>query len=84
MRALLLLSAAAVVPAAPVTPWVHLGDGTKMPAISLGTCCGSKPKIGVGPWVAAGGIGIDTSECVRPHPRLRRPLGLFAAGPPLW
>jgi len=41
--------------------WKTLGDGTKMPAMSLGTCCGSKPSVGVGPWVAAGGIGIDTS-----------------------
>ena len=53
-RTLLLLSTAVAAAAATsVSQWVHLGDGTKMPALNLGTCCGSKPTIGVGPWVSA-------------------------------
>jgi len=32
-----------------------------MPKISLGTCCGSDPKVGLEPWLAAGGVGIDTA-----------------------
>ena len=31
------------------------------PAISLGTCCGSKPDVGLPLWLEAGGVGIDTS-----------------------
>ena len=31
------------------------------PAISLGTCCGSKPDVGLPVWLEAGGVGIDTS-----------------------
>ena len=32
-----------------------------MPTINLGTCCGSEPKVGITPWLAAGGVGIDTA-----------------------
>jgi hypothetical protein len=32
-----------------------------MPRVSLGTCCGSSPKVGLGPWLTAGGVGIDTA-----------------------
>jgi hypothetical protein len=35
-----------------------------MPKISLGTCCGSDPKVGLTPWLAACGsdvCGIDTA-----------------------
>jgi len=30
--------------------------------VNLGTCCGSKPKVGYGPWIDAGGVGVDTAE----------------------
>ena len=60
--ALLLLSLSAAAIAGPVSQsWISLADGTKKPSISLGTCCGSSPSVGVASWVAAGGIGIDTS-----------------------
>lgn len=29
--------------------------------VNLGTCCGSQPKVGLLPWFAAGGVGIDTA-----------------------
>ena len=32
-----------------------------MPSVNLGTCCGSDPKVGIRPWFAAGGTGIDTA-----------------------
>ena len=31
------------------------------PIISLGTCCGSNPAVGLLPWLQAGGVGIDTA-----------------------
>lgn len=40
---------------------VTLNDGKQMPALSLGTCCGSDPKVGLMPWIKAGGVGIDTA-----------------------
>ena len=41
--------------------FVTLNDGKSMPALSLGTCCGSNPKVGLMPWIKAGGVGIDTA-----------------------
>lgn len=41
--------------------FVTLNDGRSMPAISLGTCCGSTPSVGLMPWIKAGGVGIDTA-----------------------
>merc|ERR1711988_2025893 len=32
-----------------------------MPRVNLGTCCGSKPSVGLGPWLKLGGTGIDTA-----------------------
>lgn len=40
---------------------VALNNGLVMPTINLGTCCGSEPKVGLSPWLAAGGVGIDTA-----------------------
>jgi len=40
---------------------VKLNNGVIMPSINLGTCCGSEPKVGLAPWLAAGGTGIDTA-----------------------
>ena len=45
-----------------------LSDGTSMPSVNLGTCCGSDPKVGLGPWLkearpvmGSSPIGIDTA-----------------------
>lgn len=32
-----------------------------MTTMNLGTCCGSKPSVGLPAWLAAGGTGIDTA-----------------------
>ena len=40
---------------------VTLNDGHAMPVVSLGTCCQAPGTLGVVPWVAAGGVGIDTA-----------------------
>eukprot|EP00038_Savillea_parva_P020013 m.30218 g.30218 ORF g.30218 m.30218 type:complete len:331 (-) comp4680_c0_seq1:145-1137(-) len=58
------VSATATAAAAPTPPpgfFVQLNDGHMMPAISLGTCCGSDPKVGLMSWIQAGGVGVDTS-----------------------
>lgn len=45
-----------------------LNDGTSMPSVNLGTCCGSDPKVGLKPWLTeakpvmgSDPIGIDTA-----------------------
>eukprot|EP00041_Stephanoeca_diplocostata_P008219 m.118837 g.118837 ORF g.118837 m.118837 type:complete len:298 (+) comp17224_c0_seq1:156-1049(+) len=40
---------------------VEIAPGVIMPTINLGTCCGSDPGVGLAPWLAAGGVGIDTA-----------------------
>ena len=40
---------------------VTLNNGVEMPTINLGTCCGSKPSVGLEPWLDSGGVGIDTA-----------------------
>ena len=55
----------AVVHATIVTPAgkeVEIAPGVMMPSVSLGTCCGSDPKVGIPSWFKAGGVGIDTAE----------------------
>ena len=47
--------------AAPITPTIEIAPGVEMFRVSLGTCCGSQPKAGLAPWLAAGGRGIDTA-----------------------
>ena len=47
------------------TPTVEIAPGVHMPALSLGTCCGSEPGVGLLPWLAAGGRGIDTGISLR-------------------
>lgn len=44
-----------------IPPTVEIAPGVEMYRISLGTCCGSLPSVGLGPWLAAGGQGIDTA-----------------------
>ena len=42
---------------------VTLNTGVKMPAIQLGTCCGSDPGIGLAPWLdAAEAAGFGTTD----------------------
>ena len=41
-----------------------------MPKISLGTCCGSDPTVGLEPWLAAGGVGIDTAWDYKDQPAI--------------
>jgi 2,5-diketo-D-gluconate reductase A len=48
-------------PPAALSKTVKLNNGVEMTTVNLGTCCGSSPKVGLGPWLKAGGIGIDTA-----------------------
>jgi diketogulonate reductase-like aldo/keto reductase len=43
----------------PTGKTVTLNNGVIMPSMNLGTCCGSEPKVGLQPWLDAGGVGID-------------------------
>ena len=47
--------------AASTAKTVTLNNGVVMPRVNLGTCCGSDPKVGLGPFLDAGGVGIDTA-----------------------
>ena len=40
---------------------VTIAPGVEMPRVSLGTCCGSQPKIGLDAWLKAGGRGVDSA-----------------------
>ena len=40
-----------VVDAAPTGKTVVIAPGVTMPSVSLGTCCGSDPKVGLLPWL---------------------------------
>lgn len=61
----LLITASALVALAgadhPPGFFVELNDGHMMPTVSLGTCCGSTPQAGLISWLAAGGVGVDSS-----------------------
>ena len=46
----------------PTPKSVQIAPGVQFPSINLGTCCGSDPKVGIPDWIAAGGVGIDTSN----------------------
>ena len=52
--------------ASDLTKTVEIAPGVMMPRINLGTCCGSQPKVGLEPWIAAGGRGIDTAYDCKP------------------
>jgi diketogulonate reductase-like aldo/keto reductase len=58
----------------PIGKNILLNDGYAMPRISLGTCCGSKPSVGVGPWLKAGGVGIDTAVVYKNSPDIAKAL----------
>ncbi len=47
--------------ASPMGKTVEIAPGVVMPSMNLGTCCGSEPKVGLAPYLAAGGTGIDTA-----------------------
>ena len=42
------------------TPTTTIAPGVEMPQVNLGTCCGST-TVGLGPWLDAGGSGIDSA-----------------------
>ena len=58
---MLSLSVAVVVTVPPRSPTKEVAPGVHMPVLSLGTCCGSNPSVGVVPWLTNGGVGIDTA-----------------------
>lgn len=45
-----------------------------MPRISLGTCCGSIPSVGLPSWLAAGGTGIDTAYDYKDQDQIKEVL----------
>eukprot|EP00729_Bicosta_minor_P002518 gene2518-14775_t len=60
-----------------VSKMVKLNDGTMMPSVNLGTCCGSDPDIGLKPWLTearlvmgASPIGIDTAWDYKDQPQI--------------
>jgi hypothetical protein len=55
MSSVIAFAVATLATAATVSKWTTLGDGTKMPTMNLGTCCGSTPAVGLEPWIKAGG-----------------------------
>jgi diketogulonate reductase-like aldo/keto reductase len=70
MQALML----ALTPLASVPKFKEIAPGVVMPTMSLGTCCGSDPSVGVAPWLAAGGVGIDTANDYRDQPAIAAAL----------
>lgn len=66
-----ILFVCSLVRASSVTPTgktVEIAPAVFMPSISLGTCCGSDPKVGIPSWFAAGGTGIDTALDYKDQP----------------
>jgi len=69
MFSVCLVALATAAPHVTVSKMVKLNDGTMMPSVNLGTCCGSDPKVGLKPWLtdarpvmgANSPIGIDTA-----------------------
>lgn len=61
MKAVLGLTLATSLDAAPLSKTFKLNNGVEMTTVNLGTCCGSDPKVGLAPWLKAGGTGIDTA-----------------------
>eukprot|EP01062_Namystynia_karyoxenos_P008750 TRINITY_DN1308_c0_g1_i3.p2 TRINITY_DN1308_c0_g1~~TRINITY_DN1308_c0_g1_i3.p2 ORF type:complete len:272 (+),score=113.40 TRINITY_DN1308_c0_g1_i3:73-888(+) len=55
-------------------PTVQIADGVMMPVMNLGTCCDSKPSVGLGPWLDAGGNGIDAAWNYRDQPDIAKVL----------
>lgn len=53
---------------------VEIAPGVVMPRVSLGTCCGSDPAVGVPTWFASGGVGIDSAWDYNNSKALQRAL----------
>ena len=47
--------------ASPLGKTVEIAPGVHLPTVGLGTCCGSDPKVGLEPWLEAGGVSVDTA-----------------------
>jgi len=62
-------------------PTVEIAKGVTMPTLSLGTCCGSDPGVGLTPWFLAGGRGVDTAWDYRDQPTIARILQLPTSPP---
>ena len=76
--------ASAVASAGPVvpSPYVTLSPTVVMPSLNLGTCCGSSPDVGLAPWLAAGGVGIDTAYGYRDQDNISRGLATLKVSRP--
>lgn len=63
MRSSLALGLVLTVQGAPLDKYVTIAPGVEMTTVNLGTCegLGSDPKVGLVPWLKAGGRGIDTA-----------------------
>lgn len=72
MRSTIMSLFAAGVSAGPIVPkpYVDLTPIVTMPALNLGTCCGSKPDVGLKSWLASGGVGIDTAAGYGTQPNI--------------
>ena len=82
--ALVACLASAVASAGPVvpSPYVTLSPTVVMPSLNLGTCCGSSPDVGLAPWLAAGGVGIDTAYGYRDQDNISRGLATLKVSRP--
>ena len=63
-----------------------IAPGVEMPWVSLGTCCGSDPNVGVSPWIAASSTlfgqpltGIDTAFDYNDQPAIANQLAAAGA-----
>lgn len=70
----LLFAISAGIASAQDTTTVEIANGVHMPRLNLGTCCGSKPEIGIPAWFAAGGVGIDTAWDYQDQPTIGKML----------
>ena len=81
LAACLASAVASVGPVVP-SPYVTLSPTVVMPSLNLGTCCGSSPDVGLAPWLAAGGVGIDTAYGYRDQDNISRGLATLKVSRP--
>eukprot|EP01065_Artemidia_motanka_P050881 TRINITY_DN8800_c0_g1_i1.p1 TRINITY_DN8800_c0_g1~~TRINITY_DN8800_c0_g1_i1.p1 ORF type:complete len:276 (+),score=94.95 TRINITY_DN8800_c0_g1_i1:60-887(+) len=74
-----MLSSVALLVVAGGSKTVEIAPGVFMPKVNLGTCCGSDPKVGVAPWLADGGVGIDTAFNYQDQPAIAAALATAGA-----
>jgi diketogulonate reductase-like aldo/keto reductase len=60
--------------ATPVGKTIQISPGVFLPSVSLGTCCGSDPKVGIPSWFSVGGTGIDTALDYKDQPEIAQVL----------